>query len=371
MKLNKFFVFLFVFTLVYYTSYLISLKIVGGDFWVYYCAGKIILNPDIPNHMVYDINALTACSTPDFSGSSFDQKAFFIYSIPAAYLLSPLALLPYSQAKALLITIELLSYAASIPILVNNRQTVARPLPSGYFLLSCLWFPLVVDITFGQINAILLLLITLAIIAGSRRPYLAGFLLGAASFFKLFPICIALILGLKNYRIACTSLLMLILGAWFSGWDDWFMAINNMPKIGVTPVYKLLTIHPLYWYIGYISAIYGLTLFAALSDPYDEYLIAALTITSLFITMPIVEYYHLVLLIIPIIYVVVKGKHNHWFVNVVISSSLLLISFSKLFKIEIQQNIMYASCVLLWGILQFEIIKKHFSIIRKLGSENK
>jgi hypothetical protein len=315
--------------------------------------------------MVYDINTMISCQTPDFNGNVHDQKAFFIYSIPAAYLLSPLSLLPYLQAKAILLTLELLSYAASIPLLVNSKKLNPLPFQSRYFLLACLWPPLLTDIIYGQINALLLLLITLSITIGRQKSYLTGVILGIASLFKLFPIGIALLLSLKNKRIAWFALLVLILGAWISGWEEWFTAITNMPKIGATPIYRLINTQKIYWYIGYIFVISTITILTALSTSLDDFFITALAITFLFIAIPIVEYYHLVILILPIIYLILNNGHNHWFIKAMIAASVSLVSFCKLFDINTQQNMMYIACFLLWGVLQINSYRRlnhHFHI---------
>jgi hypothetical protein len=362
MFLNKFlYISLIVLTvaLLGYASWLISSHINGGDFNVFYCAGKIIWNSNLPNRMVYDINSILSCTTPDFGGKTHGQKAFFIYSIPAAYILSPLALLPYLQAKALLITIELLSYATSIALLVNSRDKKEHTVPEGIFFLVNLWFPLFVDVTFGQINAILLLLITSATLVSRKRPFLAGLFLGIASFFKLFPIVIALFLGLKNWRIATIALLMLIIGAGITGWVDWFTAIGNMTKIGATPVYKLFANKNIYWFIAYVIVIYGVAIISMLKNRLDEFHVTTLVIAALFITMPIVEYYHLVLLIVPIIYLALRINENHWLINLTIGLAVFLISFCKLYEIDIQQNMMYAGCFILWLILQCDLLIKY------------
>jgi hypothetical protein len=360
MYFKKFFNLLSI-VLLSYASYLFASHIIGGDFDIFYCTGKIILNSDLPNRMVYDANTMMSCTTYEFIERPRGQNAFFIYSIPAAYILSPLALLPYLHAKALLITVELLSYAASIALLVNSRDKNEHTVPEGIFFLACLWFPLFIDIIFGQINAVLLLLITSATLISRKETFLAGLFLGIASFFKLFPIVIALFLGLKNWRIAVVALSVLIVGVITSGWNDWFTAICNITKIGATPVYKLISNKNIYWFIAYVIVIYGATIISMLKNRLDEFHITTLVIATIFITMPIVEYYHLVLLIIPIIYLISRINDNHWLINLSIGLSVLLISFCTLYEANtLQQNMMYAGCLILWLGLQFDLFKKYF-----------
>jgi hypothetical protein len=350
MKFKNMLFFSIIISLLVYMAYLIAIRIAGADFFVYYCAGKIVLNPDLPDLSIYDVNTLMKCSVPEFLTEEHRRQTVFIYSVPAAYFMSPLALLPYFHSKALLISLNLVSYAFAIIILLKNINPIGKTLSAGYLLLAGLWLPLKNDVLFGQINSILLLLVVLAAIATLRAPYLAGILLGIASLFKLFPILIAFFLGLKNWRILAACFLTIAISVLGTFSLEWLTAIGNINRIGATPVYKLINDFNLFWYVSYVFMIVGISTMIVVIKNLDYYYIVSLSITVLFIIMPIIEYYHLVLLIFSIIYIASNISLRCWMFKL-LSCSIVLIFVSQVYELATSQNMIYISCFMLWTLL--------------------
>jgi alpha-1,2-mannosyltransferase len=109
---------------------------------------------------------------------------------PAAILLAlPLGYLDYPDAMLAWNVVSLLALVASAVLIV--RQLGLRVRPWAWLPIAVLvgWtFPLWDQVCSGQFNLILLLLITLAWVAGrSDRPWSAGVCLGTAAAVKLFP----------------------------------------------------------------------------------------------------------------------------------------------------------------------------------------
>lgn len=342
--------------LLYYYSYRLATYLRGTDFSVFYCAGKTVLDPATPNHLVYDINTLTDCKIPEIISEDQRRDLHFIYSIPAAYLLSPLTLLPYFHAKSLLITLEVLSFALAVLLLANKISILHKTKPSKFFLIACLWLPLHNDVILGQINSILLLLITIVCIEIRRNSYLAGTVIGIVSLFKLFPLGIALLLSIKNWRIAVSSLMTAGLSIWLTDSEDWFKAIGNISKIGAMPVYQLANEHSLFYFYGYVIFMLGITVFLSYITKLDELFIMSYAITTLFIIMPYVEYHHLVLLILPIIYLISRYSRRSLFFKTIITIPAIMVIIAPSFEPKTLQAIIYISCLTLWILFSFDAI---------------
>lgn len=303
MTANKIFLFFASVVAIGYFSYQISVTLNGSDFSVFYCAAKIALDPVIPSSRVYDTSALLSCNVPEVVTHEYRKALHFIYSLPAAYLLSPLALLPYFYSKALVIFVDILSYVIAFQLLLKNvlpdKHSIKSP---KYLLLAPLWLPFHCDIEYAQINSAIFLFIVIAAIKASKTPSLSGFLLGVVSLFKLFPLGIALLLGLKNWRVAASCLLTVIISLAITDSWSWFTAIGNISSFGKTPVYSIIEFNN-YLYIFYVIFIAGITAFVIFFGNFDDFFIISFGITAIFVIMPIIEYHHLVLLIAPLLYI--------------------------------------------------------------------
>jgi hypothetical protein len=123
----------------FYFSVFLSHYTYYTDFAVYYYASSTILDPNTPNISVYNIDTVNKYSIPEAT----QLHGFsFIYSMPVAYIMAPLALMPYFKAKAAMIFINILMYLAAIAIALRfggaSGRWFAYPLA---FL--CLWWPFI------------------------------------------------------------------------------------------------------------------------------------------------------------------------------------------------------------------------------------
>lgn len=264
------------------------------DFPSFYRAGKVVLDKDVPNTNVYEV---------DFVNNKYNIPEAFVhyrFSVLIAYIMSPLALLPYYTAKAVMIAINLLAYGFSVIIILKLNKAKGRwyiyPLA-----LSFLWMPFIHDIRFVQVNSLLLFLITLSVLFASKnRPYIGGAILGLAALFKVFPIAIAMVLGIKNWRIIASCAATFGLALLIPGTKEWFSSFAYTPFLDklYSIIYLTIKQYGIIYYAVYVSIVGGLT---ALTDyrcrEFDYLFLTALAIPATLLTMPVIEYFHLVLLI--------------------------------------------------------------------------
>jgi len=341
-----------------YFFYQISTYLEETDFPVFYCAAKIAMDPATPTAKIYDTSTLMGCKFPELLNQEQRNGLHFIYSIPAAQLLTPLGLLPYFHAKTLIIILNIVCYLAAIHQLlksISSNSCLVKPF--RYCMLASLWLPFQFDIRFAQINSILFLAITVATAKASKKPFLSGFLFGIASLFKLFPLGIALLIGLKNWRVAVTCISTLIISLTLTDSWIWFAKISNISRAGSTPIHLLLDFN-FYFYITYTCIIIGITTSIAYLKSSDDTYITGFAITSLFIIIPIVEYYHLVLLMIPIFYMVLNNHSKSEGLKITTALPVLLITISPFQEANIKQYTIYISCLILWTLLLFHALEK-------------
>jgi len=354
-NLNNFLFFSFSILLLGYLFYQISTYLEETDFPVFYCAAKIALDPATPISKVYDTSVLMGCKVPEALNQEQKQGLHFIYSIPAAYILAPIALLPYFYAKTLIIILDILCYLATIPQLIKSiSHKIYLANSFLYSLLACLWLPFQFDIRFAQINSILFLLIAIATVKAKKTPFLAGFLLGVATLFKLYPLGIALLIGIKNWRVAAMCLFTVFVSLTFTDSEIWFTEISNISRVEITPIYLLIKFN-FFLYIVYACVIAGITALLVYIGAFEDTFITGLSITALFIIMPIVEYYHLVLLIIPILFIAFTTNE---ILKMMTAIPILLITLCPFFETSLKQSIIYAACLMLWTFLVIQTIEK-------------
>lgn len=296
------------------------------DFPVYYHTAKTILDPSSHNAEVYALGASTKYSIPE------DLKPIaFIYSMAAAYLMAPLALLPYYIAKAFMIFLNCMAYLGAIAITLRINGTSGRfffyPLA-----LSFLWIPFLQDLRSGQIDGPLLLLVACAVFwAAQNRPALSGTFLGIASLFKLFPLAIAMVLGLRNWRILVACILIFSTTFLIPGSFDWFSALGNINK-NYSPIYMCLTRYGKSWFYLYAMMIAGITALVSHRCKCENHaILVSLAIPAVLLIMPIIEYYHSTFIIFPYVYLCTSDNKTDKIVVVAIAASAVLISASFIF----------------------------------------
>lgn len=330
-------------------SYSLAHYTIDSDFPVYYNAAQAIID----GKCVYDMESLGSYSTPEPI-----RDGAFIYSLPVAYFMAPLAWLPYYSAKATIIFFSLTGYLLAVGILLTLNKTRDRwfmyPL-----MLSVLFLPFLQDLRAAQVNSVILFLIVISVYFAIRNlPCACGAILAIAALLKIFPIAIAIIFGLKNWRIAITCIIIFGLSFLVPGSIGWIPAIGNINQANYVPLFIL--IGP-YGFMLFTIIIGGLTALLILRrrEEMDYLYLASFSIPTIFLVMPLVEYYHLVLLIFPYIYLLTYFKLDV-VVFVTVISSFVLISAAFFFSnasVYFYVNLMLSKTFVtlglasLWGIL--------------------
>lgn len=199
------------------------------DFASFYRAAFILHNHIGSVTDIYRIDDL------DVSQYGIPENEHFIeyrYSMFATYLLSPLGHFTYDTANAMMVFLNIVLYVISVILVLLNRGARGRRFvyPLAF---SLIWMPFLQNIRWGQINAILLFLTTVAVILASReRLYLSGVFLAVASLFKPLLLAVTLVLSLKNWRILVGYVIFMILAlSMLPGTREWVNAFFWPPHL--------------------------------------------------------------------------------------------------------------------------------------------
>lgn len=154
------------------------------DFAAFYTAGEALNAGRSPYYTHLDTNP------PLWDGINEFVTSRFLYPPLAATFFQPWALLDYATAKVLWMGLSLV--CISMALLLVNRRVQLQQQPALLLLFAIFvinYFPLLIYLERGQIDAINLLLLTAAILwlgAAARTPQLcAGVLIALATLFKL------------------------------------------------------------------------------------------------------------------------------------------------------------------------------------------
>jgi Glycosyltransferase family 87 len=223
----------------------------------------------------------------------------FIYSPAALIALSPLGHMEYFTAKTVLMSLDMLSYVLSVYLILARLKYRGWWFGCTLFL-SILWPPFIADWMFGQINSILLLIIMMAICSEKRgRPMICGSLIGIAAWFKFFPIGIAMLLGIKNWRILASCAFVFIFTLLPGDALKWFSAMKTIEPTSISPALRIFEISNQYYFFIYSALIALATAAITLKiRSLDSLKIAAYAIPAIFLAAPAFEFYHLTLLIV-------------------------------------------------------------------------
>jgi hypothetical protein len=181
--------------------------------------------------------------------------------------------------------------------------------------ISCLWLPFLHTLVYAQINALLLLLVALAVLAVTRGfPYSCGALLAFASLFKLFPLAVGLVLGLRNHRILIGLSFVIGVSLLVPGSSKWISTVSRfvIEDMG-SPIYLYLkALNPVFvlLYPLLIGAVTALIAITAKDDDYP--MLASFAIPAAFLAMPPLGYYHLTLLVFPYVCLIASKECRHW-----------------------------------------------------------
>ena len=294
-------------------SALFSYKTYNTDFPVYYYVASTILDPQASNEDIYRYteDRENKYSIPEKK----EAREFFLYSVPVAYFLAPLALMPYYTAKATMIFLNMVAYLFAVAMILKLANASSREIAWGTAI-SCLWLPFLHTLAYAQVNALILLLVALAVFAVTKgHPYLCGVLIACAALFKLFPLAVALVLGLRNWRVWVGFSVLFGASLLTPGSMKWLSTLSNFVRDDATyATYAthlwLRQIHPVLVF-AYPLLIGAVTVSNTLLAKDDDYpLLAAFAIPAVFLGMPRLEYYHLTLLVFTYGYLFASKKHR-------------------------------------------------------------
>lgn len=190
-------------------------KFWGMDFEVYYYAAKSFLAGNTVYGVAY--------------GSS--EVGFYKYSPFVLLLYTPASLLPFHLAAILnyfflsltMITAILTSSYLVVKVIYGEKNNIGNKILLIVFFLSLTFLNR--DLLMGNVNALLLLLICLALfLTRKSKPIIAGFLLAVAILFKPYLLIVVLpLLGNKKIKTFLSTLFFVlvlsVLPFLFSGWS--------------------------------------------------------------------------------------------------------------------------------------------------------
>lgn len=261
----------------------------GGDFDVFYYASSIINDPEVPDTAVYDKQIKTTLY-PRYNLAPGND---FIYSMVIAYLLAPLSWLPYPVAKFVFGLTSLLAYIAG-GLLLARYYRASPPAAISFLTLALLFGPFITNQSASQTNSILFALIAAAIVVADKRPSRAGALIGLAALFKIYPLGLAFLLGIKNLRIAAGALIVFAASFLVPGAPLWLKMVSASFNHHYT--WQYLNFGGIGFAV-YVWIMLGIS-YIIIRRSVDNYgTLTAFGLTVLLLVMPQVEWHHLVLLI--------------------------------------------------------------------------
>jgi hypothetical protein len=323
------------------------------DFPAYYRTAKIIADPTISNKTIYDY---------DLTANQYDYPNEFIaykYSMLVAYLMAPFAYLSYNTAKAVMMSIIILSYIGGVVILLRLLGAKGR-----WFFYSLagsfLWLPFLKDLGLNQTDSIIFFLIAAGIyFAVNKQPTFCGALIGFACLFKVFPLAIALVLGLKNWRITASCIGVFASALLLPGTPEWFTSFLYQPfhDIYYTPVLKLSG-HYCFMIVAATITL-ATAIIAYLHREADYIALASLAAPAMFLVMPILEWFHFTILIISYLYIIMSyktaPKHT---ILLTLLSVLIIIIGGLIYRLLAGQILLFTGLLCLWlGMIVFTMHK--------------
>lgn len=328
------------------------------DFPVLYNAASYFLHEHTSMAHIYDIWVANGNNSVEKTGAGK-----FIYSPLALVLLSPLGYLEYYAAKTVLMSVNIISYVLSVYLILRHLNLSGRWFVYPFFL-SLIWGPFLLDVMMGQVNSILLLFLILAVYSFKNdKPVISGLLIGVAALFKIFPIGIAMTLGIKNWRVFISCCLLFVFSLMVvPGSIEWFTAIKSIAPLSMSPAYHFLSsLNPsLFWvYSASIALTTALLIYKAQTNDYLK--IISYSIPAIFLAAPVFEYYHLTLLIVSYLFIVNYARTNFRLIYTAIPivSALVITFVFFVFRIFSNleligaQNYYYFSISLLWLIYTY------------------
>jgi hypothetical protein len=351
-----------------FVSAILSLKTYNTDFPMYYSAASTILDPEASPEDVYDADAQKQYAIPERK----EVETPYVYSLLVAFLFTPLAWMPYYTAKAVMIFLNIMSYLFAVAIILKLGNVSDRWIAFGVAI-SVLWLPFIHTLLFGQVNALITVLVALAVLAVTRgSPYLCGVFIAFAALFKFFPLAIALVLGLRDRRIVIGF--AVVFGATFliPGATKWIATILNFlneDRGSLTYIWvrAVSAVSPVLFFM-YPVIIGSVTAFLAAMAKDDDYpLLTAFAITAVFLAMPRLAYYHLTVLVLTYGYLFSMKEYRNWLFTGFLLLSAVILGFPRRGPVLISPPI-YIALFFLWVVIGILISTRSYSRIPAGGA---
>ena len=170
---------------------------IGGDFLTDYAGGYLVRTGD--GHSLYDIQVQEHVQQDLSPAGADDDVNPFVLPPAAAWIFAPLSALPYRTAHVLFAIINLAALAGVLLLFWSELRGVDTRLRAAFFIAFALSMPAVTDISWGQID----LLLVAATLLGWRflrtgSDLLAGCALSLALLKPHFLIGVVLLLLLRR-----------------------------------------------------------------------------------------------------------------------------------------------------------------------------
>lgn len=323
------------------------------DFSAFYYAASVVMDSSVSDMAIYDRGVMS-----EIAGKyGIEQPVDFIYSMPVSYILAPFALMPYHVSIIAWNLLSLVLYVISVLILLKLAG-VDRVNTMKFVSISLIWSPFLLNQFLTQSNSIILFLITFAVFAVTKnKPYVGGLLIGIAALFKLFPIAIALVFGLKNWRIVVAFAVTLGTSFLITGALRWFDAIQDIfPRYSC--IYIILNSYGRYWFFIYAAIIALSTAFIAYRSKETNYLqLASLSIPTVMLILPIFQIHYMTIMIITYIYLFSIVPNIPRWLYVLGFASFVIINFNYNLSLMPTQTI---GLLLLWIVIVYQITYTNF-----------
>lgn len=301
------------------------------DFTAFYYAASVIHDPDIPNTAIYDYNIINEIG----SEYGINQEIMpYIYSLPIAYLLSPLALISYEISKIAWNLLSLFMYLVAVAIVLRLGKANGKRF-TYLMTLSLFWVPLIINQYWLQSNAILFLIITLAAMtAVLNYPIICGIIIGIAALFKLYPISIALICGLKNWRIFLTCCIVVLIALLAPNSHKWLSAVHVIVFPQHKTIFQLISQYlSFFWFVIYSLLISVITVLVAYRAKFVDYcFLVCISITAVFLIMPVVWSHYFTLFMFCYAYLFASANNYPRWLLIATLISFGLISFGVIYR---------------------------------------
>lgn len=324
------------------------------DFPVFYSTAKTVLEKGISGNAIYIIDRTNQHQIPEPQ-----TDLTFIYSKAAALILSPLGLLPYYYAKATMIFLNIVAYLSGTFLLLNLLGFTGR---NHFYLwgLAFFWPPFLQAIRFGQIDGLLFCLIVFALyLAQNQRLFSSGMAIGTAMLFKISPLALALVLATKNRKVLIGCLFIFASSFIIPDACNWFKAVPDVDPRAFSIIYMFLKSQGLWLYIAYCIFMGTTTALIVYKKKAITYChIFAIALPTIYLTMPVVEYYHLTSLIISFLFLLSKANSRPMTIGLLLTTCYFLLSVCIKFELPL---FTFLGLYLLWTYLISMSLQKSIS----------